>query len=146
MPNPTPEALAAAHAAYDEARESGCHERDAMEAAVEAALAASKAEAAGGEAVDLIPWLYVIRSEFLPDDASLGRESDRKMREALDWATNAMRDRAALSQQPGVPDLAMAMHWIDRYAAGIDGECQLDRVCDALGVQYAAAPQPGKEG
>ncbi|NLA68013.1 MAG: hypothetical protein GX856_07195 [Gammaproteobacteria bacterium] len=51
MPNPTPEALVAAHAAYDEARESGCHERDAMEAAVEAALAASKAEAAGWEAV-----------------------------------------------------------------------------------------------
>src|SRR5690606_15607270 len=34
-----------------------------------------EAAPAGGEAVDLIPWLYVIRSEFLPDDASLGRES-----------------------------------------------------------------------
>lgn len=31
-----------------------------------------------------------------------------------------------------VADTAMAMHWIDRYAAGIDDECQLDRVADAL--------------
>ena len=36
---------------------------------------------------DVVPWLYVIRSEFLPDDANLGRESDTKMREALDYAT-----------------------------------------------------------
>lgn len=37
---------------------------------------------------DVVPWLYVIRSEFLPDDANLGRESDVRMREALDWATS----------------------------------------------------------
>jgi hypothetical protein len=44
------------------------------------------------------------------------------------------------------PDVAMALHWIDRYAAGIDDECQIDLVADALGVTlpdgYAAAPPP----
>ena len=28
-----------------------------------------------------------------------------------------------------------AMHWIDRYAAGVDEECQLDRVAAALGAR-----------
>lgn len=49
--------------------------------------------AGGGQSLDelmrleVIPWLHVVRSEFLPDDDNLGRESDIAMRRALDWAT-----------------------------------------------------------
>jgi len=32
------------------------------------------------------------------------------------------------------PDIDMARHWIDRYAAGIDEEPQMSRILDALGV------------
>lgn len=40
---------------------------------------------------------------------------------------------------------ADAMHWIDRYAAGWDAECQLDRVADALlsRTPDSAAPDGG---
>jgi hypothetical protein len=44
----------------------------------------------------------------------------------------------------------MALHWIDRYAAGIDDECQIDLVADALGVTlpdgYATAPPAAARG
>jgi hypothetical protein len=30
-----------------------------------------------------------------------------------------------------------AMHWIDRYAAGIDSECQIDRIIDAVAADAA---------
>ena len=42
------------------------------------------------------------------------------------------------------PDRDMAMHWIDRYAAGIDEECQLDRVIDALTPSLAGGGEVGE--
>lgn len=32
-------------------------------------------------------------------------------------------------------DEDMAMHWIDRYVAGIDGEPQMDRILDCVGIR-----------
>lgn len=42
------------------------------------------------------------------------------------------------SPQVVVVDADEAMHWIDRYAAGIDDECQLDRVAAAISIQPPA--------
>jgi hypothetical protein len=48
----------------------------------------------------------------------------------------------ALTQQRGSAsyDAGMAMHWIERYAAGIDEECQLDRIAEAF-----TTPQPSAD-
>lgn len=48
----------------------------------------------------------------------------------------------ALTQQRGAAsyDAGMAMHWIERYAAGIDEECQLDRIAEAF-----TTPQPSAD-
>lgn len=48
----------------------------------------------------------------------------------------------ALTQQRGEVsyDAGMAMHWIERYAAGIDEECQLDRIAEAF-----TTPQPSAD-
>lgn len=43
-----------------------------------------------------------------------------------------------------LPDWDMAMHWIDRYAAGIDCECQLDRIAHALGIKPPNAEVTGR--
>lgn len=42
-----------------------------------------------------------------------------------------------------VPGANDAMHWIDRYASGIDEVCQLDRIAEALGK---TAPEPLAQG
>ena len=41
-----------------------------------------------------------------------------------------------------------AMHWIDRYAAGWDAECQLDRIAEALRTTTpdSAAHDGGEDG
>lgn len=52
-------------------------------------------------------------------------------------------DTPASPAAAAVPDVEMARHWIDRYASGIDHECQIDRVCEALGVPLAAAQKDG---
>jgi hypothetical protein len=45
-----------------------------------------------------------------------------------------------ISVAPFAPcaDEGMARHWIDRYAAGIDDEPQMDRIAEALGVAVGA--------
>lgn len=37
-------------------------------------------------------------------------------------------------EHPPVADAALARHWIERYASGVDEELQMDRVLDALGA------------
>lgn len=47
----------------------------------------------------------------------------------------------ALTQQRGSAsyNAGMAMHWIERYAAGIDEECQLDRIAEAFTTPHPSA-------
>jgi hypothetical protein len=53
-----------------------------------------------------------------------------------------------ISVAPFAPraDEGMARHWIDRYAAGIDDEPQMDLIAEALGVVLPAPPAPSTEG
>jgi hypothetical protein len=39
----------------------------------------------------------------------------------------------------GWRDEEMARHWIDRYAAGIDGEPQMDRILECVGTDAGQA-------
>lgn len=63
----------------------------------------------------------------------------------------ALKELASMMREPkaealagiGEPDEDMAMHWIDRYAAGIDETCQLDRVGDALTPSRAGGGEVG---
>jgi hypothetical protein len=45
----------------------------------------------------------------------------------------------AASGTGGGVDLGMARHWIDRYAAGIDDEPQMDLIAEAFGVELPAS-------
>jgi hypothetical protein len=59
------------------------------------------------------------------------------------WSYHDLPDMVqALTQQRGSAsyDAGMAMHWIERYAAGIDEECQLDRIAEAF-----TTPQPSAD-
>lgn len=47
----------------------------------------------------------------------------------------------ARPEQAATGDEAMAMHWIDRYAACIDEEPQMDRIREALATQPAQASE-----
>lgn len=56
--------------------------------------------------------------------------------------TETASDLEAMLGAAVVPNVAMARHWIDRYASGVDDEVQMDRIFEALGIaeqQPAAA-------
>lgn len=80
--------------------------------------------------------------------------ADRLANEAHKWTacgydtdlSSMLREAAAqlrTAAAEGVRDEDMAMHWIDRYAAGIDETCQLDRVIDALTPNDSGAGRDG---
>lgn len=59
----------------------------------------------------------------------------------LSLLTELQHRRAEEASGVKAPDIDMALHWIDRYAAGIDEEPQMSRILDALGVS-ALGEQP----
>jgi hypothetical protein len=55
------------------------------------------------------------------------------------WRDKLRAIGPAASGTGGGVDLGMARHWIDRYAAGIDDEPQMDLIAEAFGVELPAS-------
>jgi len=53
---------------------------------------------------------------------------------AGDYGWQLVDDTPPADAEGRAPDVGMALHWIDRYAAGIDNEFQIALVAKALGV------------
>ncbi|QLQ28474.1 MAG: hypothetical protein HZT39_09605 [Pseudoxanthomonas sp.] len=66
-------------------------------------------------------------------------------KEAAREAVKQVALEQSLTQQRGEAsyDAGMAMHWIERYAAGIDEECQLDRIAEAFTTPSPAQTRCG---
>lgn len=83
-----------------------------------------------------------IQSGAPQPDWNDAREIDRLADAAV--AALLAQDGAAAPEGEEYRDEAMAMHWIDRYAAGIDDEPQLDRIAEALApATHPPADQQG---
>lgn len=95
-----------------------------IDAGIGHALAAmSMKQVAGGGGVDASP--------TMEDAVAAG---DGTLHGAIDyWQGRALAAEAANPATP-VADEAMALHWIDRYATGIDDEPNLEAISEALGA------------
>jgi hypothetical protein len=106
---------------------------------------------------DAAPPPAAARGDVRADLAALAREYRPSMSADVlhAWAADVVSALADEGVQAGeveqrAPDVAMALHWIDRYAGGIDDDCQIDLVAEALGVTlpdgYALSQQPEARG